>query len=116
MKAVYSRSWTRVTAQRKITPGESFTSGQKFYQNLPLSTPLRDLIRLPATPSTLAVGANLRFGPCFILCRLRFAFVQVVELMMPSLAGTCYTAAPLVVDCGRTVLYSVNLKCQINAT
>ena len=32
------------------------------------------------------------------------------------IAGACCTAAPLVVDCGGTGLYIVNLQWQINAT
>ena len=99
-----------------LRPVKVLPPAQKFYPGIPLSTPLRNRIRLPATPSTLAVGANLRFGLRFILCRLRFAFAQVVELMMPSIAGTCCTAAPLVVDCGGTGLYIVNLQWQINST
>ena len=101
-----------------LCPVKVLPPAQKFYPEIPLSTPLRNRIRLPATPSTLAVGANLRFDLSFILCRLCFALAQVVELMIPSIAGTCCTAAPLVVDCGRTGLYIyiVNLKWQINST
>ena len=99
-----------------LRPVKVLPPAQKFYPEIPLSTPLRNRIRLPATPSTLAVGANLRFDLSFILCRLCFALAQVVELMIPSIAGTCCTAAPLVVDYGRTGLYIVNLKWQINST
>ena len=99
-----------------LCPVKVLPPAQKFYPEIPLSTPLRNRIRLPATPSTLAVGANLRFDLSFILCRLCFALAQVVELMIPSIAGTCCTAAPLVVDCGRAGLYIVNLKWQIDST
>ena len=67
-----------------LRPVKVLPPAQKFYPEIPLSTPLRNRIRLPATPSTLAVGANLRFDLSFILCRFCFALAQVVELMIPA--------------------------------
>ena len=56
-----------------LCPVKFLPPAQKFYQGIPIPTPPRNRFRLPATLSTLVVGANLRFDRRFIQCRLRFA-------------------------------------------
>ena len=50
------------------------------------------------------------FRPKLHSVQAPLCFAQIVELEMSLIAGTCCTAAPLVVDCGGTGLYSVNLQ------
>ena len=56
------------------------------------------------------------FRPSLHSVQAPLCFARVVELELPMIAGTCCTAAPLVVDCGGTGLYIVNLQWQINST
>ena len=90
-------------------PAKSFT---KEFPYVPAAEPF------PLACHTVHSGRRCQspFRPSLLLAQAPLCFTQVVELEMPRIAGAFCTAAPLVVDCGGTGLYIVNLQWQINAT